>query len=102
MEEMDTASLIVKRIFPIRDLTQKHVNLLQPMMFYQADSEQPIEVVINEITKNDIHGYVSAPMYRKWELASMSSAGSGAQAASTDAQPTPRRKLTPQWGKGSQ
>ena len=79
-----------------RSLTQKHVNLLQPVMFYQADSEQPIEVVINEITKNHIHGYVSAPMYRKSELASMGSSGSGDQAAGTDAQPTPRRKLTPQ------
>jgi len=77
-----------------RDLTQKHVNLLQPVMFYEADSEQPIEVVINEISKNHIHGYVSAPMYRKSELASM--AGSGDQAAGTDTQPTPRKKLTPQ------
>ncbi|HLJ79412.1 MAG TPA: hypothetical protein VKT75_18495 [Acidobacteriaceae bacterium] len=77
-----------------RDLTQKHVNLLQPVMFYEADSEQPIEVVINEISKNHIHGYVSAPMYRKSELASM--AGSGDQATSTDTQPAPRKKLTPQ------
>lgn len=79
-----------------RSLTQKHVNLLQPVMFYQADSEQPIEVVINEITKNHIHGYVSAPMYRKSELASMGSSGSGDQAAGADTQPTARRKLTPQ------
>lgn len=84
-----------------RDLTQKHVNLLQPVMFYQADSEQPIEVVINEITKNHIHGYVSAPMYRKSELASMSgangdAANAGGQAASTDTQPMQRKKLTPQ------
>jgi cell division protein FtsB len=77
-----------------RDLTQKHVNLLQPVMFYEADSEQPIEVVINEISKNHTHGYVSAPMYRKSELASM--AGSGDQAAGTDTQPAPRKKLTPQ------
>ena len=79
-----------------RDLTQKHVNLLQPVMFYQSDSEQPIEVVINEITKNHIHGYVSAPMYRKSELASMSPASSGEPTATAEAQPAPRRKLTPQ------
>lgn len=78
-----------------RDLTQKHVNLLQPVMFYEADNEQPIEVVINEITKNHIHGYVSAPMYRKSELASMASGGAD-QAASTDTQPTQRKRLTPQ------
>jgi DNA repair exonuclease SbcCD ATPase subunit len=79
-----------------RDLTQKHVNLLQPVMFYQSDSEQPIEVVINEITKNHIHGYVSAPMYRKSELASMSPASTGDQTASAESQSAPRRKLTPQ------
>ncbi len=57
-----------------RDLTQKHVNLNQPVMFYQADSEQPLQVVVNDITRDHIHGYVSAPKYRKSELASASDA----------------------------
>ena len=30
-----------------RDLTQKHVNLNQPVMFYQSDTEQPLQVVVN-------------------------------------------------------
>jgi uncharacterized coiled-coil protein SlyX len=85
-----------------RDLVQKHVNLDQPVMFYQPDTELPIQVVINDITKDHIHGYVSAPKYRKSELASMSDAGAnGANAQGTsdgmvgDA-PTaaPRKKLT--------
>lgn len=77
-----------------RSLTQKHVNLLQPVMFYESDSEQPIQVVINEITKNHIHGYVSAPMYRKSELAAMTPGGDAA--AGADSQATARKKLTPQ------
>ena len=52
-----------------RSLTQKHVNLLQPSVFYAADSEAPVEIVINSITKDHIHGYVSAPKYRRSELA---------------------------------
>ncbi len=57
-----------------RNLTQKHVNLYQPAMFYEPDSPQPIEVVINDISKDHIHGYVSAPKYRKSELDAMSNA----------------------------
>ena len=51
-----------------RNLIQKHVNLDQPVMYYQSDSELPIQIVINDITKDHIHGYVSAPKYRKSEL----------------------------------
>ena len=56
-----------------RSLTQKHVNLLQPTVFYAADSEAPVEIVINQISKDHIHGYVSAPKYRRSELASSQS-----------------------------
>ena len=52
-----------------RTLQQKHVNLFQPAMFYAPDSPQPMELVINQITKNHIHGYISAPKYKQSELA---------------------------------
>ncbi|MFZ0272150.1 MAG: hypothetical protein WAL34_09915 [Acidobacteriaceae bacterium] len=81
-----------------RDLAQKHVNLDQPVMFYQPDTEQPIQIVINDITKDHIHGYVSAPKYRKSELASMSDGSAtpvaGTEQANADGQPAPRKKLT--------
>lgn len=54
-----------------RNLQQKHVNLDQPVMFYTPDSPKPVEVVINQITKNHIHGYVSAPKYKTSELNAM-------------------------------
>lgn len=85
-----------------RNLVQKHVNLDQPVMFYQPDTEQPIQIIINDITKDHIHGYVSAPKYRKSELASMSdgdananpnAAANPADGIVGDTQP-PRKKLT--------
>ena len=61
-----------------RNLSQKHINLYQPVMYYTPDTPQPVEVVINDISKDHIHGYVSAPKYRQSELASMSTATSNA------------------------
>ena len=75
-----------------RNLSQKHVNLYQPVMFYTPDSPQAVEIVINSISKDHIHGYVSAPKYRQSELATMASTGDGTAANSSD-QPAPRKKL---------
>ena len=61
-----------------RNMTQKHVNLYQPVMFYTPDSPKPVEVVINSITKNHIHGYVSAPKYKSSELNAMANGQSPA------------------------
>jgi hypothetical protein len=79
-----------------RNLSQKHVNLYQPAMFYTPDSTQPAELVINNISKDHIHGYVSSPKFRRSELASMpSSTGTDASqpaesnSGSQPAQPHP-------------
>jgi hypothetical protein len=82
-----------------RNMSQKHVNLYQPVMFSTPDSPQPVEVVINDISKDRIHGYVSAPMYRQSELASMSNAAENGASSLThgttdsNEQPAPREKL---------
>lgn len=79
-----------------RNLSQKHVNLYQPVMFYQPDSPQPVEIVINDITKDHIHGYVSASKYRQSELTAAANPAPGPdQAANPNptAQPQPRQKL---------
>lgn len=82
-----------------RNLSQKHVNLYQPVMFYIPDSPQAVEVVINNIGKDHIHGYISAPKYRQSELVSMSNAGPnatpGADQGTTNSNqpPAPRQKL---------
>jgi hypothetical protein len=76
-----------------RTLTQKHVNLYQPAMFFQPESQQPIQVVINNISKDHIHGYVSAPKYRPSELAAASDVG-GNPATNSNPEPPSRKKLT--------
>lgn len=81
-----------------RNLTQKHVNLYQPVMFYRPDSPQPMEIVIDRISKNHIHGYVSAPKYRQSELAAMTDQDGNPvqgtdQAANPSARPGQRQKL---------
>ncbi len=71
-----------------RNLSQKHVNLYQPVMFYTPDNPQPVEIVINDISKDHIHGYVSAPKYRQSELASMANGADGATQNADQAAPS--------------
>ncbi len=80
-----------------RTLSQKHANLYQPVMFYTPDTPQPMEMVINSITKDHIHGYVSAPKYRQSELATMSNANANGDASTTSASTsaTPVRQKLP-------
>jgi hypothetical protein len=70
-----------------RSLTKKHVNLYEPAMFYMSDSDQPVQVVINSVTKNHIRGYISEAKYHPSQLTAMSQS-SGQQ--ETD---KPRQKL---------
>jgi len=43
-------------------LTKKNVNLYEPVWIYDTDST-PVQVVVNKIGKDSVHGYVSAPKY---------------------------------------
>jgi hypothetical protein len=78
-----------------RNLSQKHVNLFQPIMFSTPDNPQPVEIVINDISKDHIHGYVAASKYKQSELAAMSSPADGTNngTQSASAQQLPRKKL---------
>jgi len=73
-------------------VSQKHVNLFQPAMFSTPDSPQPAELVINSISKDRIHGYVSSPKYRQSQLASASN-DNPTSSQTTAAQPQPRQSL---------
>jgi len=46
-----------------RQLDKKHVNLYEALLIYPADSHQPLEIVVNKISKDQVHGYISAPKY---------------------------------------
>ncbi|QNI37316.1 hypothetical protein [Edaphobacter albus] len=81
-----------------RNLSQKHVNLYQPVMFYQPDSQRPVEIIINSITKDHVHGYVSSPKYLQSDLTAMANGGNNSapatnQAANSNAQPSSRQRL---------
>ncbi len=49
-------------------LTKKKVNLYEPVWIHRSDDPQPVQVVVNRIEKNHVHGYVSAPKYKQSEL----------------------------------
>jgi flagellar biosynthesis chaperone FliJ len=51
-------------------LTKKKINLYEPVWIHRTDDPQPVQIVVNKIGKNSVHGYVSAPKYRNSELSS--------------------------------
>lgn len=55
-------------------LAKKHVNLYEPVWIHRADDPQPVQIVVMKITKDHVHGYVSAPKFTRSELASNTAA----------------------------
>nr|WP_321472089.1 hypothetical protein [uncultured Paludibaculum sp.] len=52
-----------------RQLQKKNVNMYEPVMVSLPDHIQPMELVINQVTKDQVKGYLSEPKYRKSEMA---------------------------------
>jgi uncharacterized coiled-coil protein SlyX len=82
------------------ELSKKKVDLYEPIWLHQTDQPQPVQVVVNLIDKNHIHGYVSAPKYRGADLQAMANSGSSDASASgnqpsSDAKPSPARQRLP-------
>jgi len=73
-------------------LTKKHVNMFEPVMLYTAESKQPVELVINQVGKDHIHGYVSTAKYKPGDLPALSGLtdNSETSAAATTAPSTPQ------------
>jgi hypothetical protein len=81
-------------------LSKKHVNIYEPVVFYSADRKMPVEVVINSISKNHIHGYVSEPKYKSADLEVMANSSankdlSDANGVASPAKPSPARQKLP-------
>ena len=55
-----------------REISKKGVNLYEPVWIYETQDAQPVQVVINKIEKNWVHGYVSAPKYSRADLSAVS------------------------------
>jgi hypothetical protein len=64
----------VHMIVDDNQLTKKHVNLYEPIWIHTENESQPVQVVVNRVEKNLIHGYVSAPKYKPSELAAAGAA----------------------------
>jgi uncharacterized coiled-coil protein SlyX len=69
------------------ELSKKKVNLYEPIWIHTESGGQPIQIVVNRIDKNLIHGYVSAPKYKQSELANANFSGT-TPPASNSSQPT--------------
>jgi len=79
-------------------LWKRKVDLYEPIWLHQSGLPQPVQVVVNQINKDHIHGYVSAPKYRESELASTNSQptpDSSSSSASAPSSPSPSRPVTP-------
>ena len=49
-------------------LQKKSVNLFEPIWINLEDRPQPVELVVNQIAKDQIQGYISEPKYKRSEL----------------------------------
>jgi uncharacterized coiled-coil protein SlyX len=55
-------------------LQKKKVNLYEPIWIHTENDSQPVQIVVNRIDKDLVHGYISAPKYKPSELAAAGSA----------------------------
>jgi chromosome segregation ATPase len=51
------------------ELQKKKVNLYEPIWIHTESESQPVQIVVNKIDKDTVHGYISAPKYKPSELA---------------------------------
>jgi hypothetical protein len=64
----------VEMIVDDNQLSKKKVNLYEPIWIHTENESQPVQVVVNRVEKNLVHGYVSAPKYKPSELAAAGAA----------------------------
>ncbi|HET9994229.1 MAG TPA: hypothetical protein VFQ18_02375 [Candidatus Acidoferrum sp.] len=64
----------VNLIVDDNDLSKKKVNLYEPIWIHVENEAQPVQIVVNRVEKNAVHGYVSAPKYKPSELAATGAA----------------------------
>ncbi len=89
----------LKLIVNDRELTKKHIELYEPVLFYTSENGQALQLVINEINRHHMHGYVSAPKYQGSQVsAANTGAGSstGANTATAGANATTASAATSQ------
>jgi hypothetical protein len=68
-------------------LDKKNINMLEPVWVTLSDRPQPVELVVNQVRKDQISGYVSEPKYRKSELSANPTASAAVSATTASAAP---------------
>jgi hypothetical protein len=71
-------------------LEKKKVNLYEPVWINLTDTPEPVQLIVNQIDKEKIGGYIAAPKYRKSELERTSS-----NTSPTTSQQAPDAPLAP-------
>jgi len=71
-------------------LDKKNINLYEPVWITLSDRPQPLELVVNRVTKDHIQGYLSEPKYKRSELTALSTEQSAAPAAKALTAATPQ------------
>jgi uncharacterized coiled-coil protein SlyX len=56
------------------ELQKKKVNLYEPIWIHTENDSQPVQIIVNRIDKDAVHGYISAPKYKPSELTAIGSA----------------------------
>jgi hypothetical protein len=59
----------VAMIVDDNELQKKKVNLYEPIWIHTENDSQPVQIIVNRIDKDTVHGYISAPKYKPSELA---------------------------------
>jgi septal ring factor EnvC (AmiA/AmiB activator) len=65
-------------------LDKKNVNLYEPVWITLTDRPQPVELVVNKVSKDQVTGYLSEPKYKKSELSASAVAPAANNATPAD------------------
>jgi uncharacterized coiled-coil protein SlyX len=72
--DMKHKSYDVAMIVDDNELQKKKVNLYEPIWIHTENDSQPVQIIVNRIDKDTVHGYISAPKYKPSDLAAAGSA----------------------------
>ena len=78
-----------------QQLSKKKINLYEPVWIHRTDDPQPVQIVVNKIDKDRIHGYVSAPKYRNSEITPVAK-NTSEKSTNPDAS-NPQDETSPNW-----
>jgi hypothetical protein len=72
-------------------IQKKNVDLYEPISLRDSENPQPLEIVVNKIDKDHIHGYVSSPKYSQAQMTPTSAPANepATQTPATDSAPAP-------------